>query len=123
MRVRSEAVKRESPAFEGLCSQQCERHCRVRWGGLPDRDGRTAGWRLASSEWRHSGASPQRGLLRVGIYNRPDDSPNFLTFYIATSAKARAWNVERDLPRRRNLWVTDTLQWAPEARLAQPANP
>ena len=26
-------------------------------------------------------------------------------------------------PRRRNLWVTDTLQWAPEARLAQPANP
>src|SRR6185295_11455000 len=27
------------------------------------------------------------------------------------------------LPRRRNLWVTDTLQWAPEARLAQPANP
>ena len=28
-----------------------------------------------------------------------------------------------DLPRRRNLWVTDTLQWAPEARLAQPANP
>src|SRR5947209_14054848 len=25
--------------------------------------------------------------------------------------------------RRRNLWVTDTLQWAPEARLAQPANP
>jgi hypothetical protein len=27
------------------------------------------------------------------------------------------------LPRRRNLWVTDTLQWRPEARLAQPANP
>jgi len=26
-------------------------------------------------------------------------------------------------PRRRNLWVTDMLQWAPEARLAQPANP
>ena len=26
-------------------------------------------------------------------------------------------------PRRRNLWVTDTLQWAPQARLAQPANP
>ena len=26
-------------------------------------------------------------------------------------------------PRRRNLWVTDTLQWRPEARLAQPANP
>jgi hypothetical protein len=25
-------------------------------------------------------------------------------------------------PRRRNLWITDTLQWAPEARLAQPAN-
>ena len=25
-------------------------------------------------------------------------------------------------PRRRNLWVTDTIQWAPEARLAQPAN-
>jgi len=24
---------------------------------------------------------------------------------------------------RRNLWVTDTLQWAPEARLTQPANP
>ena len=29
----------------------------------------------------------------------------------------------RKQPRRRNLWVTDTLQWAPEARLAQPANP
>ena len=29
----------------------------------------------------------------------------------------------KDMPRRRNLWVTDTLQWAPEARLAQPANP
>src|SRR5437588_13072625 len=27
------------------------------------------------------------------------------------------------MPRRRNLWVTDTLSWAPEARLAQPANP
>ena len=26
-------------------------------------------------------------------------------------------------PRRRNLWVTETLQWAPEARLAQLANP
>jgi hypothetical protein len=26
----------------------------------------------------------------------------------------------RKRPRRRNLWVTDTLQWAPEARLAQP---
>src|SRR5215467_15514232 len=26
-------------------------------------------------------------------------------------------------PRRRNLWVTDTLRWVPEARLAQPANP
>ena len=26
-------------------------------------------------------------------------------------------------PRRRNLWVTDAVQWAPEARLAQPANP
>ena len=25
--------------------------------------------------------------------------------------------------RRRNLWVTDTLQWRPRARLAQPANP
>ena len=25
--------------------------------------------------------------------------------------------------RRRNLWVTDTLQWASEARRAQPANP
>src|SRR5579863_6253804 len=27
------------------------------------------------------------------------------------------------LPRRTNLWVTDTLQWVPEAQLAQPANP
>jgi hypothetical protein len=26
-------------------------------------------------------------------------------------------------PRRRNLWVTGTLQWAPDARLARPANP
>ncbi len=26
-------------------------------------------------------------------------------------------------PRRRNLWVTDTLQRVPEARPAQPANP
>jgi len=26
-------------------------------------------------------------------------------------------------PRRRNLWVTDTLQWRPEARLALPADP
>jgi len=31
--------------------------------------------------------------------------------------------VLRNMPRRRNLWVTDTLQWALEARLAQPANP
>jgi hypothetical protein len=28
----------------------------------------------------------------------------------------------RYLPRRRNLWITDTLQWAPETRLAQLAN-
>ena len=27
------------------------------------------------------------------------------------------------LPRRRNLWVADKVQWRPEARLAQPANP
>jgi hypothetical protein len=27
------------------------------------------------------------------------------------------------MARRRNLWVTDRLRWAPEARLAQPANP
>ena len=26
-------------------------------------------------------------------------------------------------PHRRNLWVTGTLQWAPDARLARPANP
>ena len=26
-------------------------------------------------------------------------------------------------PRWRNLWVTDTLQWRPEARLARSANP
>ena len=25
-------------------------------------------------------------------------------------------------PRRRNLWVTDTLQWRPMARVAPPAN-
>ena len=27
------------------------------------------------------------------------------------------------MPRRRNLGVTDTLQWRPKAQLAQPANP
>ena len=26
-------------------------------------------------------------------------------------------------PRRRNLWGIDTLRWAPDARLARPANP
>jgi len=31
--------------------------------------------------------------------------------------------VSQIAPRRRNLWVTDTFQSAPEARLAQPANP
>jgi hypothetical protein len=44
-------------------------------------------------------------------------------------SKVRCWAlrllpclVGQDLqPRRRNLWVTDTLQCAPEARLAQPA--
>ncbi len=35
-------------------------------------------------------------------------------------SKAAAFRL---LPRRRNLWVTDTLQWASEARFAQPANP
>jgi hypothetical protein len=29
----------------------------------------------------------------------------------------------KKMPRRRNLWVTDALQGAPEARLAEPANP
>src|SRR5580700_11155641 len=37
----------------------------------------------------------------------------------------RDWRFSRPtfLPRRRNLWVTDTLQWAQEARFAQLSNP
>ena len=52
----------------------------------------------------YAGISPD---TRRTMYTTPADAPLTFTFK----------------PRRRNLWVTDTLQWAPEARLAQPANP
>ena len=45
------------------------------------------------------------------------------SFWNARMGKCRATEIEKHLPGRRNLWVTDTFEWLPEAQLSQPANP
>ena len=36
---------------------------------------------------------------------------------------ARVLRQGENMPRQRNLWVTDTVEWCRETRLAWPANP
>jgi hypothetical protein len=40
-----------------------------------------------------------------------------------TAAERDVETTNKEMPRRRSLWVTGTLQWALDARLARPANP
>jgi len=48
------------------------------------------------------------------------NGPSHRVWLILSGNSLRLFSFQR---RRRNLWVTDALQSAPEARLAQPANP
>ena len=42
---------------------------------------------------------------------------------VMTAAERDVETTNKEMPRRRNLWVTCTLQWEPDARLPRPANP
>src|ERR1017187_3499628 len=80
---------------------------------------RKQGWMVLRPAWKSFPICP------LGLCSQ---SPFLLSmcydciYRCATSGMKRRTGSTRK-PRRRNLWVTDTLQWAPEARLAQPANP
>jgi hypothetical protein len=65
-----------------------------------------------------------RALIQA-VRRNTDRFPSDFMFQLshAEAAEMRSQSViSLKRPRRRNLWVTDAVQWAPEARLAQPAN-
>jgi hypothetical protein len=62
---------------------------------------------------------PTKGGSVLAIITVPGTAPHAKTIHFS----GYNWEARQNMPRRRNLWVTDMREWAPEARLAQPANP
>jgi hypothetical protein len=74
------------------------------------------------------GGLPNEQVHGIGyIYGRradPFQELNAVVRILRAELPPERWVIGslKYMPRRRNLWVADMLQWWPEARLAQPAN-